>query len=966
MPGNENEPERPEQITADLNPEQKEAVTAPLGPLLVLAGPGSGKTRILVNRAAWLVESGQARPRDILAITFTNKAADEMRERLSDILGDGASEMFIGTFHAFSLRLLRKYREAAGLSRDFAILDETGQRAFVRQAVEELNYSLELYPPHEVIDFIASRKEKLQSPDYLSPEDANDPLAKHKTELALRYQEFLRSQKLLDFDDLIVRAVKLLRESPSVRTKLQSRFRHILVDEFHDINLAQYELLRALAAPGWDISIVADDDQSIYGWRGADTGLIGRFRSRYKPKVVELQHNYRSTSTILYASQELIRHNSRRGRRKFMHTDRSENHPIYHYHASTEKSEFLVVKQLIGNLHRSGHRYSDIAILYRTHRLADSLEQALLADGIPVQRVQPEPLWRAELQPIRSLLRLLIHPDPLAVLEAANFPQVVLDELTQARLFGANLADPHSADGLPPLTKYTLRAFWAGVSDLRGRAEEGPEVTIPLAFNWLRRRLPPWTAAEGIPNLETSPLAKEAAGILVEASERGETIRIPAGPGLPGEATRAIFRGTASIVGVGVSHDEGYLLPSISPAQAILAVKEALIAMEKVGEGEFIVYDLETTGNDPRRDEIVEIGAIRLRNRQEAARFHTLVKPRRPISREAQAVHGINWRMLADAPRIEDVLPRFIDFIGSSPVVGHNVRAFDHRILDRESGRLLERGFHPPTVDTLVLAKHVWPNEPSYALERLLSRLGMDEPVRHRALDDVRQEASLFFHLWYAMRDKQAWLALAPWLPLAAVGLEGENNALLTGAARIRQRQAQAPMVGAWLESLSPDDQWNAISWERALGQASDPDEALLRAQEDSIRDLLEQFRAGNPEDTSLAAFLDYLYLQTDLDRYDPEADKVVMMTLHNAKGTEFPVVIITGLEQGNLPIWRAVGQEDLLAEERRVFYVGMTRAKERLYLVSVHLRADGRERPPSQFLQEIPKKYIQPVSVGK
>ncbi len=948
----------------NLNQEQREAATAPPGPMLVLAGPGSGKTRILVSRAAWLVGSGLARPREILAITFTNKAAEEMRERLRNMLGDGSAEMFIGTFHAFSLRLLRRYRKAAGLPADFAVLDDVGQRAFVRRAVEELNYSLEIYPPYDVIAFASSRKERLQAPDYLAPEDAEDPLAKQKAEVTRRYQGMLEAQHLLDFDDLIVRAVKLLREKPDIRAEVQEHFRHILADEFHDINPAQYELLRSLAGPGWDIAVVADDDQSIYGWRGADIGLIGRFRKEYKPRVIEFRRNYRSTPTILYAAQELIRHNPGRHRRSFMHTEKTGSHPVHHYVVRDEVAEARVVGALIRKLHET-YRYGDIAILYRTHRLADALEQALLHAGIPVQRVQPEPVWRADLQPIRELLGILIHPNPVAVLEAANFPQVVLDELTQARLFGANLSSPDAAEGLRPLTRYTLRRFWDGVSALREHVDEGPEVVLPMAFDWLRKRLPPWTPEEGLPKMEISPLAQEAAEILTEASEEGYPVRIPAGPSLAGEATKAILRSTAPILRVSVSRDEGALLPTLSPVQALLAVKEALISTDKVGEGEFVVYDLETTGSDPRRDEIVEIGAIRLRNRHEVERFHTLVRPKRSISRGAMAVHGIGWKMLRDAPSIEEVLPKFLDFVGDAPVVGHNVREFDHRILDRVAGKLLGRGFHPPTVDTLLLAKHVWPGEPSYALERLLGKIGVREPVRHRALDDVRQEGALFFHLWHAMRGKQAWLALAPWLPLALVGSEEEDAVLAAGASRVRRRGAQAPAVDAWIENLPPEDQWAVLALGRGSEEIPDPMDAALRAQEDALMELWRRFHEGEPEDESLQAFLDYLYLQTDLDRYDPGADKVTMMTLHNAKGTEFPVVIITGFEQGNLPIWRAVGNEKEVAEERRVFYVGMTRAKERLYLVSTSVRQDGRERTPSQFLQEIPEKYMRSVTVS-
>ena len=945
----------------DLDERQRSAVTAPPGPLLILAGPGSGKTRILVARAAWLLRERLARPEEILAITFTNKAAEEMKDRLRAMLGgDVESRLFAGTFHSFALRLLRRYREEAGLLEGFAVLDEEGQNRAISMAIENLNFSRTAYPLYEVRDYISHRKENLQSPEEPLEGDFRD---EGMAKIAAEYRSILERQRLLDFDDILVRAVDLLGRNRSLRVRLQASFKHILVDEFHDINRAQFEILVLLAPKGWDISVVADEDQSIYSWRGADPTVIRRFEKHYRPRVVELSQNYRSTETILHAAQSLIGNSPGRMREGRMKAYTEGGYPITVYYLKSVDEEAKVVRRIVEGLHESDFEFRDIAILYRTHRISEPVERALLRAGIPVQRIRPKALWQTDLRPMYALLRLLVHPDSFSLGEAINFPQVILDDLTAVRAGDISVTDPAALGNLPPLSRYNLREFWDGISRLQSVVDKGAEFVLGEALAWVRRRVPPWKQEE-LPGRSIGGLlggknqrVAEAAGMLEEALLESYLPAVREAEGIAGSAARALLSSALPVFVAGGKTSKAAVLPPLNALEAFAALHSALVSTEEVGKGEFVVYDLETTGGDPTRDEIVEIGAVKLRDRKEVGRFHSLVRPGRPISAAAQAVHHISWKELEGAPTIEEVLPRFLDFVGDAPLVGHNIRGFDNLILDRAMSELQGIGFRHPSVDTLALARHLWPGEPSYSLERLLGKAGLGGGVPHRALEDARLEASLFFFLWQELREKQALLALMPWLPLAVIGSE-PDELLLELARRYHSVAPETSRLEAWVQKLSPEEEWEAMPWLQEFARPAD--ESYLEAfrkQEAPLWELWRRFKetgSGN----GLAEFLDFVALQTDLERFDPSRDTVTMLTLHNAKGMEFRAVIILGVEQGVLPVWRAVGSPKEIAEERRVLYVGMTRAKERLYMTVVEDR-DGIKRPPSQFLSEIPSKYL-------
>jgi hypothetical protein len=436
---------------------------------------------------------------------------------------------------------------------------------------------------------------------------------------------------------------------------------------------------------------------------------------------VELNRNYRSTETILYAAQSLIRNSPNRMKEGFMKALSEGGAPIRVYHLKTSDEEARVVTRIVKGLRDEGYRFGDIAILYRTHQIAEAVEHALLREGIPVQRVQPKPYWQSDLRPLYALLRLVAHPDALAANEAVNFPQVILDDLTAVRAGNLVSPEPAALEGFPPLTRYNLQMFWDGILRLREQAERGTEFVLGGMLAWVRERFPPWKESEvsgvsiGGILAEHNARVKDAAEMLAEAIRKSYIPKIRESEGIGGSAARALLKSALPAFLRGeTGAGKAASLPPLNALEALTALHAALVSTEKVGEGEFVVYDVETTGNDPRRDQIVEIGAIKLRNRKEVGRFHSFVKPTRPISVAAQSVHHISWKELESAPSIQEVLPRFLKFVGGAPVVGHNIREFDNAILDRELWKMQNRGFNHPSVDTLALARHLWPEEPSH------------------------------------------------------------------------------------------------------------------------------------------------------------------------------------------------------------------------------------------------------------
>ncbi len=434
----------------DLNEQQRDAVLATEGPLLILAGAGSGKTRVIAYRLAYLLESGRAAPDHILAVTFTNKAAEEMRERVERLVGrTDCRRVWLSTFHAFAARLLRLEGARVGLRPEFVIYDTADQLATIRRALKELQLDERLYPPRLLLAMISRAKNRMESP---TRAPGGGLRGERISEVAHLYQMLLAASGALDFDDLLLRAVELLETVEEVRTRYARRFRYILVDEYQDTNRPQYLLIRRLAECHRNLCVVGDPDQSIYGWRGADVGNILAFERDFPDaRIVRLERNYRSTQIILDAASALIRRNSARADKRLW-TDRTGGDPIVYYRAADELEEADYIA-LTAERALARDPCCEVAVLYRTNAQSRVIEDALRRAGLRYRIVGGLRFYeRKEIKDALAYLRLLLNPhDDQSLRRIINVPprgigKAVLDGLEALSLDPASASD----DSRPP------------------------------------------------------------------------------------------------------------------------------------------------------------------------------------------------------------------------------------------------------------------------------------------------------------------------------------------------------------------------------------------------------------------------------------------------------------------------------------------------------------------------------------
>jgi len=406
-----------------LNPEQLAAVTLPAQPALILAGAGSGKTRVLTTRIAWLLSTGQVSPGGILAVTFTNKAAKEMLTRLTTMLPVNVRGMWIGTFHGLCNRFLRAHWKLAGLPQSFQILDSADQLAGVKRVVKAMNLDEERYPPKQAAYFISGSKEEGLRPGDV---DAPDPHTRKLVEVYSAYEAQCQREGVVDFGELMLRSYELLRDNDPVREHYRRRFAHVLVDEFQDTNRLQYKWLQMFAPPGTaqGVFAVGDDDQSIYAFRGARVGNMADFEREYRvPVVIKLEQNYRSFGHILDAANALISHNVKR-LGKNLRTDAGAGEPVRVMEATSDYGEAQWLLDEAQQLHRGGMARAEIAILYRSNAQSRVLESALFNAGIPYRVYGGLRFFeRAEVKHALAYLRLIENPnDDTSFLRVVNFP----------------------------------------------------------------------------------------------------------------------------------------------------------------------------------------------------------------------------------------------------------------------------------------------------------------------------------------------------------------------------------------------------------------------------------------------------------------------------------------------------------------------------------------------------------------
>ena len=416
-----------ESILKGLNPQQKKAVQITEGPLLVVAGAGSGKTSVLTRRIAYLVAEKGIAPWNILAITFTNKAATEMKEREYKLLGQQADGIWMSTFHALCVRILRRDAEKIGYSGNFSIADSAEQLTLIKHIQKEQNINPKMYEPRRILSAISNGKNDLLTPDAFSASAAS-PFEKITAQVYQEYQKRLKNDQIMDFDDLIMQTLVLFKKAPTVLHYYQNKFRYLLVDEYQDTNQAQYELCHALAAQYKNICVVGDADQSIYGWRGANMENIMNFEQDYHDdgvQTVKLEQNYRSTGHILAAANAVIKNNRNRKAKKLW-TDQGEGAKVTYYRAQSgdDEAHFIIAK-IQEEVKEKKRSYHDFAVLYRTNAQSRTVEESFVKSNVPYQIVGGHKFYdRKEIMDIMAYLKLVANPsDSMSFNRIINTPK---------------------------------------------------------------------------------------------------------------------------------------------------------------------------------------------------------------------------------------------------------------------------------------------------------------------------------------------------------------------------------------------------------------------------------------------------------------------------------------------------------------------------------------------------------------
>ncbi len=549
-----------------LNPVQREAASAPDGPILVVAGAGSGKTRVLTHRIAYLIAERGVSPFAILAITFTNKAAGEMKERVATLVGPVARRMWVSTFHSACARILRREAEKVGLKSSFSIYDQGDSVRLVDYVRRDLNLDPKRFPPRQLHARISALKNELVGPEQATG-GAVTPAERKLAEVYTEYQRRLRDACAADFDDLLVLAVRLFREHPDALARWRHRFRYVLVDEFQDTNVAQWELVRMLAEEHRNVMVVGDQDQSVYRFRGADYRNLLRFEEAFpESSVIVLEQNYRSTQRILDAANAVIANNVAR-KPKHLWTEQIGGELITRYHAEDERDEAAFVTHEVGRLtDGADHRFRDIAVFYRTNAQSRVVEESLVRAGIPYRVVGGVKFYdRREVKDALAYLRALVNPDDeVSWKRVVNTPKRGVGDTSISRV------DAY-AQGAGVTFRDALRA--AGAAGVSGKALGGIHDLLELMGEFER------VTSEGVaPTVEaileqTGYLAELEAERTIEAQGRLENLAELVG--VCHEFDEALdggdLSGLPAIAGIGTADDAPVVAPDgLDRVQAFL------------------------------------------------------------------------------------------------------------------------------------------------------------------------------------------------------------------------------------------------------------------------------------------------------------------------------------------------------------------------------------------------------------
>ena len=953
---------------------QSAAIEAPPGPALVLAGPGAGKTFCLIRRVEHLINVHRLPPERICAVTFTNKAAEEVTSRLHNRLGDRADAITRGTLHRLCLGILRQHPEEVGLRRGFGVADEEYQQLLLRR--------LNVYSKHRRQLLTLFGRHRLQSYELTEGDDA----------LFDSYISRLRERNLVDFDDIISLTQELLRARQDIATDVAGRWDCLLVDEFQDLDAAQYSILKRLGEAHRNIFAVGDDEQSIFAWRGSDPRILWRFCTDFDIETpIILDRNWRCSRPIFQAARRLLRENPELFQ-KNIEAQRSSEFEVEAYSFEDDAAEAqFILERILGDRSANELSWGDFAVLYRNHRVGRRLENHLVAAGVPCRLARGRALLDDPvIAYVIASLRVISDPDdPVAVeafadrmlphsltTEVRTMAATRREELLPAlRVFARGLPRPH------PDAKKAWR-FIFHVENLRALSE-AQDTLSGLVDDLLSQRVRPYDNRleeryEELEDPETFPGAGQLAERLRATVGQGGKIYIePAGG--RGIALRGMLLAAELPAAIEYLSDATPTQPSdltlsgtsASGRPAITSLFKALQLIHSrdfaSASRDYVTFDLETTDIDASVCEIIEIGAAKVRNDEVVGTFQSLIRADRPISSKASEVHGYRDEHLRDAPRLEQVWPDFRAFVGDNILVAHNAHSFDVPVLRRLVSRFASVDdliFY----DTLPLARSLF--RESAKLSHLAERFGVELPRAHHALDDAVALAHVFRGLGRLKVVRARKAALVNLLDYLALGLALEEQQDLAGEDQLlfelgarqalgrfsdclefydaeRQRLATAaPGLDQLIERLGGRQLMERIRAERRPAERYPSAVARLQS-------LIEVSQGGALAE-SVARLLERVALSTS-EGVEADPHRVNLLTLHSTKGLEFSRVYIVGVEDYQIPGYYAAvdNLKDEIDEARRLLYVGMTRTRDRLVLTRADRRR-GKDTGGSLFLDEI------------
>ncbi len=952
------------------SPSQLRAIEADLAPLLVLAGPGAGKTFCLIERIRFLIETRHFEPARILAFTFTNKAAEEIAARLKQ-LGPDCDRVKRGTIHSFCAEILREFGDRVGLTRGFGIADEDYQLGVLTR--------LEGFRPwhHRLLtNFSAHRFCGLN----LQPNDRA---------LFEDYERFLIARNLVDFDMLVIKAAELL-ENPSIAPAIAGRWSAVLVDEFQDLNTAQYRVVRGLSREHRNVFAVGDHEQSIFSWTGADRGIFTDFMNDFEitpTNTVHLGENHRCPREVFGLARILVSQNPT------LFDDytppeptRNSGYPVEARGFADDDAECAwIVTDIQNDIIANGHVWGDIALLYRKHAIGECIEAAFLNAAIPCRLAQGRAL--AEDPVVAYVVAgLRVISSPTDEIWRDSFfsivlPRALFDEARAQSEAARNDLQWHLRYMLArrPLHDESRRQIrralgaWRNLDAIGRQHDTLPSLVQELVAQVRRLRSVLDERHEDLSDPAGYPEVVRLADRLRHARERDTVLwiarlggaEIPLKEMLIACGFRHVQLGGDPPTGCEqLSADD---VPSLGFALGTFKALQLLeIGDFSAGSRNFTAVDLETTDTDTGTAEIVEIAAVRVRDGEIVEAFTSLVKPNVAIPASATEVHGITDAEVDSALPFDAVWPKFRAFCGDDVIVAHNGYEYDFMIM-RRMCRQCGKKFDLCTYDTLPLARDLYPT--SRKLDDLARQFEIDAGRSHRAPDDARTLAKVFVKLDDAKICRARKTAMLELLDELGLALALSDKESLCDEARLFFKFARPFTLGRYsdcLESYEREragdesiltveeaiDRLGGVELMEKIRSEKSPDERYPGTMQ-RLRRLIEHIPGGTRQE-QIDVFLERAVL-SKFDGTEADSGRVNLLTLHSTKGLEFSRVYIIGAEDAELPGGHPTRgpTQDEIEEARRLLYVGMTRAKDRLVITRVETRR-GKLTGGHRFLTEM------------